>query len=33
MTTGMALMLLQSLSELCKDIARAVGHPIDTASP
>ena len=33
MTTGMALMLLQSLSELCKDIARAVGHPIDTANP
>jgi TRAP-type mannitol/chloroaromatic compound transport system permease small subunit len=32
MTTGMALMLLQSLSELCKDIARAVGHPIDTAN-
>lgn len=29
MTLGMALMLLQSLSELCKDIARAVGHPID----
>ena len=31
MTTGMALMLLQSLSELCKDIARALGHSFDTA--
>lgn len=30
MTMGMALMLLQALSELCKDIARAVGRPIDT---
>lgn len=30
MTTGMALMLLQALSELCKDIARALGHPFET---
>jgi TRAP-type mannitol/chloroaromatic compound transport system permease small subunit len=29
MTTGMALMLLQCLSELCKDIARALDKPID----
>ncbi len=29
MTTGMALMLLQAIAELCKDIARATGHPFD----
>jgi TRAP-type mannitol/chloroaromatic compound transport system permease small subunit len=30
MTTGMALMLLQAIAELCKDIARATGRPFDT---
>lgn len=32
MTTGMVLMLLQSLSELCKDIARALGKPLPPRS-
>jgi TRAP-type mannitol/chloroaromatic compound transport system permease small subunit len=28
MTTAMALMLLQALAELCRDLARALGRPL-----